>query len=79
MNCTRSAETVSLGVNRPEEATQALTQLGWSVHHNGNRYLHIPVKRRDEPARLNAQLVGLGFEVDHLSLDLPSLEEIFWN
>ncbi|MFN8596372.1 MAG: ATP-binding cassette domain-containing protein [Anaerolineae bacterium] len=70
-------ETVSLGVNRPEEATQALTQLGWSVHHNGNRYLHIPVKRRDEPARLNAQLVGLGFEVDHLSLDLPSLEEIF--
>ena len=70
-------ETVSLGVNRPAEATEALTKLGWSVQHNGNRYLHIPVKRRDEPARLNAQLVGLGFEVDHLSLDLPSLEDIF--
>jgi len=70
-------ETVSLGVNRPDEATQALTKLGWSVQHNGNRYLHIPVKRRDEPARLNAQLIGLGFEVDHLSLDLPSLEDIF--
>ncbi len=70
-------ETVSLGVNRPAEAVRALTQLGWSVQHNGNRYLHIPVKRRDEPARLNAQLVGLGFEVDHLSLDLPSLEDIF--
>ena len=70
-------ETVSLGVNRPAEATEALTKLGWSVQHNGNRYLHIPVKRRDEPARLNAQLVSLGFEVDHLSLDLPSLEDIF--
>ncbi len=70
-------ETVSLGVNRPDEAVRALTQLGWSVQHNGNRYLHIPVKRRDEPARLNAQLIGLGFEVDHLSLDLPSLEDIF--
>jgi lantibiotic transport system ATP-binding protein len=70
-------ETVSLGVSRPVEATEALTRLGWSVHHNGNRYLRIPVKRRDEPARLNAQLVGLGFEVDHLSLDQPSLEDIF--
>jgi ABC-type multidrug transport system ATPase subunit len=73
----RRREQVSLGVNRSSEAIVVLTQAGWSPRLNGNRYLHIPIKRRDEPVRLNALLVGQGFEVDHLSVDQPSLEDIF--
>ena len=73
----RRREQVSLGVNRSAEAIAVLTRAGWSPRLNGNRYLHIPIKRRDEPARLNALLVGQGFEVDHLSVDQPSLEDIF--
>lgn len=73
----RRREQVSLGVNRLTEAIEVLTRAGWSPRLNGNRRLHIPIKRRDEPARLNALLVGQGFEVDHLSVDQPSLEDIF--
>jgi lantibiotic transport system ATP-binding protein len=73
----RRREQVSLGVNRSNEAIEALTRAGWLPRLNGNRYLHIPIKRRDEPVRLNALLVGQGFEVDHLSVDQPSLEDIF--
>ena len=73
----RRREQVSLGVNRSGEAIEVLTRAGWSPRLNGNRHLHIPIKRRDEPARLNALLVGQGFEVDHLSVDQPSLEDIF--
>lgn len=73
----RRREQVSLGVNRSTEAIEVLTRAGWSPRLNGNRRLHIPIKRRDEPARLNALLVGQGFEVDHLSVDQPSLEDIF--
>ncbi len=73
----RRREQVSLGVNRLSEASEVLTRAGWSPRLNGNRYLHIPIKRRDEPVKLNALLVGQGFEVDHLSVDQPSLEDIF--
>ena len=73
----RRREQVSLGVNRAPEAIEVLTRAGWSPRLNGNRYLHIPIKRREEPVRLNALLVGQGFEVDHLSIDQPSLEDIF--
>ncbi len=73
----RRREQVSLGVNRAPEAIEVLTRAGWSPRLNGNRFLHIPIKRRDEPVRLNALLVGQGFEVDHLSIDQPSLEDIF--
>jgi ABC-type multidrug transport system ATPase subunit len=73
----RRREQVSLGVNRSNEAIEVLTQAGWSPRLNGNRYLHIPIKRRDEPVRLNTLLVGQGFEVDHLSVEQPSLEDIF--
>ena len=59
------------------KAIEVLTRAGWSPRLNGNRHLHIPIKRRDEPARLNALLVGQGFEVDHVSVDQPSLEDIF--
>jgi lantibiotic transport system ATP-binding protein len=73
----RRREQVSLGVNRSSEAIAVLTRAGWSPRLNGNRHVHIPIKRRDEPARLNALLVSQGFEVDHLSVDQPSLEDIF--
>jgi ABC-2 type transport system ATP-binding protein len=73
----RRREQVSLGVNRWSEAIEVLTRAGWSPRLNGNHCLHIPIKRRDEPARLNALLVGQGFAVDHLSVDQPSLEDIF--
>ena len=73
----RRREQVSLGVNRSNEAIEVLTRAGWSPRLNGNRHLHIPIKRRDEPVRLNVLLVGQGFEVDHLNVDQPSLEDIF--
>jgi ABC-2 type transport system ATP-binding protein len=73
----RRREQVSLGVNRSSEAIEVLTRAGWSPRLNGNRHVHIPIKRRDEPAHLNTLLVSQGFEVDHLSVDQPSLEDIF--
>ncbi len=73
----RRREQVSLGVNRTSEALEVLTRAGWTPRLNGNRYLYIPIKWRDEPVRLNALLVGQGFEVDHLSVEQPSLEDIF--
>jgi lantibiotic transport system ATP-binding protein len=73
----RRREQVSVGVNRTSEAIEVLKRAGWSPHLNGNRHVHIPIKRHDEPMRLNALLVGQGFEVDHLSVDQPSLEDIF--
>jgi ABC-2 type transport system ATP-binding protein len=70
-------ESVSLGVNRSDEAMGVLAQHGWPASRNGSRYVHIAVKHHDEPTRINSLLIQQGFEVSHLSLEQPSLEDIF--
>jgi ABC-2 type transport system ATP-binding protein len=70
-------ERVHLGVERPEEVAIRLTQDGWPVQHNGQRRLIVAVNGRSDASLLNARLVGMGANVFHLSLERPSLEDIF--
>lgn len=68
---------VKLGVDRPDEAARILTQAGWSVRSNGGRQLCVAVNGQSDVAMINAQLTGGGVNVFQLSLEQPSLEDIF--
>jgi ABC-2 type transport system ATP-binding protein len=68
---------VRLGVDRLEEAARILTQAGWSVRPNGGNQLCVTVNGQSDVAMINAQLTGGGVNVFQLSLEQPSLEDIF--
>jgi ABC-type multidrug transport system ATPase subunit len=68
---------VRLGVDRPEEAAQLLSQAGWSVRRNGGDQLRVAVNGQSDVAMINAQLTGGGVNVFQLNLEQPSLEDIF--
>jgi ABC-2 type transport system ATP-binding protein len=73
----RYQDQVSLVADRQDEAQRLLTAAGWSVSHNGNHHLKVKVNGASDAAMLNAQLVQAGLNVYHLSLEQPSLEDIF--
>ncbi len=68
---------VTLGVDRPAEATRLLSRAGWSVRQNGAAHLHVAVNGRSDVTLINNQLVQEGFSVFHLSQERPTLEDIF--
>jgi ABC-2 type transport system ATP-binding protein len=68
---------VKLGVDRPDEAARVLKQAGWSVRPNGGNRLCVTVNGQSDVAMINAQLTGGGVNVFQLSLEQPSLEDIF--
>ena len=68
---------VSLVTDRLQETEQFLTKSGWPVAYGGNRHLTVQVNGLSDAAMLNAQLVQAGINVYHLSLEQPSLEDIF--
>jgi ABC-2 type transport system ATP-binding protein len=68
---------VKLGVDRPDEAARVLTQAGWSVRPNGGNRLCVAVNGQSDVAMINAQLTGGSVNVFQLSLEQPSLEDIF--
>lgn len=68
---------VKLGVDRPDEAARILLQAGWSVRRDGGDQLRVAVNGQSDVAMVNAQLTGGGVNVFQLSLEQPSLEDIF--
>ncbi|NIV30603.1 MAG: ATP-binding cassette domain-containing protein [Anaerolineae bacterium] len=71
-------EQVVLGVDQPEKARDLLEEAGWTAHKNGGRHrVTVAANGRSDAAMINAQLVGAGVNLFHLSLERPTLEDIF--
>jgi ABC-2 type transport system ATP-binding protein len=68
---------VTLGVDRPEKAERLLLRAGWAVRQNGMGHLHVTVNGRSDVTLINTRLVQEGIRVFHLSLEQPSLEDVF--
>jgi len=68
---------VVLGVDQAERARAVLGRVGWSVQGNGGHRITVAAGGRSDAAMINAQLVGEGVNVFHLSLEQPTLEDIF--
>jgi ABC-2 type transport system ATP-binding protein len=70
-------EHVVVGVDQPEKAESVLRQVGWTVHRNGGHRITVAANGRSDASMVNAQLVREGVNVYHLSLEQPTLEDIF--
>jgi ABC-type multidrug transport system ATPase subunit len=66
-----------LGVNRVEEALRKVQALGYSASPLGERGLAVATTDEDHAARINTALTTAGFKVWRLSVEHPSLEDIF--
>jgi ABC-type multidrug transport system ATPase subunit len=73
----RYQDQANLVADRLDEAQRLLAGAGWSVAYNSNHHLTVKVNGASDAAMLNAQLVRAGINVYHLSLEQPSLEDIF--
>ncbi len=74
---TRRQPHLSVGSPRLEEARDLLSAHGWHILPSSNGVLRIAASSGVEAARANQLLVSAGLPVEHLSLEKPSLEEIF--
>jgi ABC-2 type transport system ATP-binding protein len=70
-------EQVVLGVDQPERAKLLLEQAGWTAHGNGGQRVTVAANGRSDTAMINSRLVQEGVNVFHLSLEQPTLEDIF--
>jgi ABC-2 type transport system ATP-binding protein len=70
-------ETVVVSVDQPEKAKAVLAQAGWMVQRNGNQKLYVEANGQSDAAMINSQLMGAGVNVFQVSLERPSLEDIF--
>ncbi|MDY6878046.1 MAG: ABC transporter ATP-binding protein [Chloroflexota bacterium] len=68
---------VMLSVDRPKVGMRVLTEAGWIVQRMGNHRLAVAANGHSDAARINALLFRQGLDVFHLSLEQPSLEDIF--
>jgi lantibiotic transport system ATP-binding protein len=75
---------VALGVDQPELARALLARNGWQVSRNGatagslsNGYLRVAANGQADAGLLATQLVQAGLRVHHVSLEQPSLEDVF--
>jgi len=73
----RYQDRANLAADRLDEAQRLLAGAGWSVAYNSNHHLTVKVNGASDAAMLNTQLVRAGINVYHLSLEQPSLEDIF--
>jgi len=73
----RYQDHVTVKVDQPEAAQQALRLAGWQVAHNGNHTLRVVANGEADASLLASQLVGSGYSVYHVALEQPSLEDIF--
>jgi ABC-2 type transport system ATP-binding protein len=72
----QSENELILGVQRPEEAIQVLSQAGWStVRENG--HVRVKAQTNRDVALINRALVAKGLEVYQLQLQQPNLEAMF--
>jgi ABC-2 type transport system ATP-binding protein len=70
-------EQVVVGVGQPEMARQLLGQVGWRVQSNGGQRLTVAANGGSDAALINALLVEGGVNVYHVTLERPTLEEMF--
>jgi ABC-2 type transport system ATP-binding protein len=70
-------EQVTLGVEQPAAAAEVLQQAGWAVRSNGGNRITVAANGRSDAVMINHQLVNAGVKVFHLSVEQPSLEDIF--
>ena len=54
-----------------------LAQAGWAVQRNGSQKLFVDANGHSDAALINTQLLGAGVSVFQISLEKPSLEDIF--
>jgi len=73
----RYQDHITVKVDQPEAAQQALRLAGWQVAHNGNHTLRVVANGEADASLLASQLVGSGYSVYHVALEQPSLEDIF--
>lgn len=66
-----------LEVERPEEALKFLNTSGWKTRTNGSSRLYVEVNGVSDVALINNQLVRSGWNVSHLALQQPNLEDVF--
>ncbi len=70
-------ESVVVNVDQPEKAKSVLTQAGWTVQRNGSQKLYVEANGQSDAAMINSQLMAAGLSVYQVSLERPSLEDIF--
>ncbi len=70
---------IVLGVDQPEQARRVLTQEGWTVQGNGGHRLTVAANGQSDAAMINARLSRVGINVYSLSIEQPTLEDIFIN
>jgi ABC-2 type transport system ATP-binding protein len=71
-------EQVVLGVDQPERAKLLLEEAGWTTHKNGGAHrVTVAANGRSDAAMISTQLVLAGVNLFHLSLEQPTLEDIF--
>ena len=66
-----------LGVDQPARARHLLERAGWTVHGNGGHRLTVAANGQSDAAMINAQLVREGLNVYDVSVERPTLEDIF--
>lgn len=67
---------LTVGVKQVAEATEFLTNAGWTVDRCED-LINVSTKAPDDAVRVNRLLVERGFEVSHLATTQRSLEDIF--
>lgn len=70
-------EHVVLGVERPGLAKRTLERAGWAVRSNGGDRITVTANGNADAALINDQLVNAGLHVFHLSVQGPTLEDMF--
>jgi ABC-2 type transport system ATP-binding protein len=70
-------ESVVLSVDQPEIAKKVLKNAGWTVHRNGSQKLYVEANGQSDAAMINMQLMDASVSVYQVSLERPSLEDIF--
>jgi ABC-type multidrug transport system ATPase subunit len=68
---------VSLTVDKPQAAIRVLKEAGWIVQYRDSNRLDVFSQDNDRTADINNLLVSQGISVVHLSVEHPSLEDIF--
>jgi ABC-2 type transport system ATP-binding protein len=71
------AQQLWVRVDRPEDAVQQLRRQGWQVYKNGKPEISVEVNGDADAAMVNNTLVFNGFNVYHLDLARPTLEDVF--
>jgi lantibiotic transport system ATP-binding protein len=71
------AQQLWVRVDRPEDALGLLRRQGWQAHKNGKPEISVEVNGDADVALVNNSLVYNGFNVFHLDLARPALEDVF--